>query len=61
LFAANPFGLREFEGNERLDAAHTLPAGESIGLRYRFVFHQGDEKAARIAEAFADYAQEPKP
>jgi hypothetical protein len=34
----------------------TLPAGESVTLRYRFYFHQGDEKAGPVAEHFKAYA-----
>lgn len=56
LFAANPFGLKDFESNKTLDGSHTVPAGESITLRYRFVFHKGDEKASGIAKLFEQYA-----
>ena len=60
LFAANPFGLKDFEKNDKLNGSHTVQAGESIALRYRFVFHRGDEKAAAIAQAFEEYAAEEK-
>jgi len=61
LFAANPFGWHDFQGSDQVNGSHTVPKGESIHLRYRFVFHQGDEQTARIADAFADYAKEDKP
>ncbi|HUY34940.1 MAG TPA: PmoA family protein [Pirellulales bacterium] len=61
LFAANPFGWRDFQGSDQVDGSHTIAKGDSIHLRYRFVFHQGDEKTARIADAFAGYAKEQKP
>ncbi|MBX3415115.1 MAG: PmoA family protein [Pirellulales bacterium] len=58
LFAANPFGLHDFEPNAGKDGKHTLEPGESFTLRYRVLFHQGDEKSAKIAEAFEAYSQE---
>ena len=58
LFAANPFGLHNFKGSPEVDGSHTIAAGESITLRYRVVLHKGDEKAGRVAEAFAVYAKE---
>ena len=43
LFAANPWGLSDFSaGKERSD--HTMKKGESFTLRYRVIFHKGDEK-----------------
>ena len=36
----------------------TLPAGETITLRYRFLFHRGNEKDGGVAEAFQAYSQE---
>lgn len=61
LFAANPFGLHDFKGSEdKEEGAYTVPAGESITLRYRLIFHRGDEKSATIAESFKDYERQPK-
>jgi hypothetical protein len=58
LFAANPLGQHEFEGKRAPARAghHTIPAGGSLTLRYRVLFHMGDEKSARLAERFAEYA-----
>jgi hypothetical protein len=57
LFAANPFGIHDFESKP--DQPHvgdlTVPAGESITFRYRFYFHPGDEKEARVAEQYQAY------
>jgi len=58
LFTANPFGLQSLDKNSET-GAFTLKKGEKITLRHRFIFHTGDEKAAKIAEAYADYAKEP--
>jgi Family of unknown function (DUF6807) len=60
LFAANPFGLHDFTGSKDADGSYTLPAGESMTLRYRVIFHPGDEKEARVAEAFEAYSKEVK-
>lgn len=59
LFAANPFGLHDFQGKSDVDGAHTLAQGETITLRYRVIFHNGDDKAAAVAEAFKAYSAEP--
>ena len=42
------------------DGTTSLKSGERLKLRHRFLFHTGDEKSAKIAEAFADYAKEKK-
>ena len=55
LFAANPFGKKDFGIKEQ--GAYDLPSGESVSFRYRIILHKGDEKAAKIAEAFAAYAK----
>lgn len=58
LYGANPFGQHDYENLK--DQPHigdyTIPAGGSLTLRYRFFFHLGDEKAADVAAAYADYA-----
>jgi hypothetical protein len=59
LFAANPFGVHDFVPNAARDAGQfTLPAGQSVTFRYRVLLHRGDEKAGKVAEAFAQYAKE---
>ncbi len=57
LFAANPFGLHDFHGEDpKYDGTHHLAEGESITLRYRVIFHQGNHEEAKIADAFQAYA-----
>jgi hypothetical protein len=56
---ANPFGLNAFEGKPLGTGDMRIPAGESVTFRYRFVFHEGDPQAARIAERYARYAGTP--
>jgi hypothetical protein len=57
LFAANPFGEREFAGDTSHPVSYTLPEGKEITLRYRILLHRGDEKQGHIAEAFAEFAK----
>jgi hypothetical protein len=58
LFTANPFGLQSLDKDSE-SGAFTLKKGEKVSLRHRFIFHTGDEKAAKIAEAWEEYAKEP--
>lgn len=57
LFTANPFGLKSLDKDAET-GAFTLKKGEKITLRHRFIFHKGDEKSAKIAEAYEAYAKE---
>ncbi len=59
LFTANPFASRAFDKTAE-DATFELKKGERVKLRHRLIFHKGDEKAAKIAEAFEAYAKETK-
>jgi hypothetical protein len=57
LFAANQWGLHDFtNGKEHSD--YTMKKGDSFSLRYRVIFHKGDEKQGKIAEKFAEYTKE---
>ena len=38
------------------ESGYTLKNGESITLKYRVIFHTGDEKSAHVAARYADYA-----
>jgi hypothetical protein len=60
LLSANPFGRHDFEKLKDQPTAgdHVIPAGGELTLRYRLIFHRGDEKSARIADLFAAYAAE---
>lgn len=55
LFAANPFGVHDFEGDKSLDGSYTLSPGESITFSYRVLLHRGNEKDADVAGAFESY------
>lgn len=61
---ANPFGLQAFEGKPSGTGDMTIPAGEQVTFRYRFLFHEGDPQQAQIAQRYRDYAEtasQPKP
>ena len=55
LFAANPFGLHEFEKKPKRTGDMPIAAGQSITFRYRFYIHQGDVKQAKVAEHYQQY------
>jgi hypothetical protein len=58
LFAANPFGKRYFEKlSDKTAGNHTIPAGQSLSLKYRFFFHLGDEKTAHVAREYSRWAR----
>jgi hypothetical protein len=59
LFGANPFGWHDYEkefAKEPHKGDYTVPAGGTLTLKYRLYFHFGDEKAAKIAERYSEYA-----
>jgi hypothetical protein len=61
LFAANPFGVHDFERlQDNMAGNHVLAKGESLTFRYRVVFHKGDASDANIAEVYKEYAAEKK-
>ncbi len=55
LFTANAFGQHSLDESAE-SGTFTLKNGENVQLRHRIIFHEGDEKAARIAEAYKAYA-----
>jgi hypothetical protein len=59
LFAANPFGLRDFTRDPNQDGSWTIPEGKSLTFRYRVIIHHGDYREAHIGEAYQKYAAEP--
>jgi hypothetical protein len=58
VFSANPVGVHDFEARTTPPGAgnYTIPAGGSLTLKYRLIFHTGDEKEAKLPERYADYA-----
>jgi hypothetical protein len=56
LFAANPFGVHDFEKKKEKDAGNmTVKSGESVTFKYRFYFHKGNVTDGKVAEQFAEY------
>jgi len=58
LFAANPFGWKDFGRPDRGD--YTLPAGESLRFAYRIILHKGDTASLGAPGYFQAYAQPPE-
>ena len=54
LIAVNPFGPKRSKGDGKL----SLPAGQSLTLRYRFLFHGLPGPDAAIAKRYAAYVAE---
>ncbi|MBM3861755.1 MAG: hypothetical protein FJ395_19190 [Verrucomicrobia bacterium] len=57
LFAVNPFGIHDFEKKPAGAGDLKIESGKSVTFRYRFVFHEGDEKQGRIAERYNEFAK----
>lgn len=57
LFTANPFGLKSVAG-ESEEAPLVLKKGETFTMRHRILFHRGDERSAKISEAWSKYEKE---
>ena len=60
LFAANPFGLKEFTKDKSKDGSYRLENGMSMVFRYRVFFHPGAARDARVAEVWNGFAHPPK-
>ena len=58
LFAANPFGVHDFEKKPPGAGNLVIPAGQSLTFRYRFYLHRGDEKQGKVAQRYQEYAAE---
>jgi len=56
LFAANIFGLHDFENDKTKDGSLTLALGGTLRFRYRVVIHPGDFRDAHIARLYEEYA-----
>lgn len=56
LFAANPFGVHDFEKKPAGAGNLVIPAGQSVTFRYRFYLHDGDEKQGQVAARYKEYA-----
>ena len=59
LFAANPFGRKDFE-KDSPPLNFSLNPGESATLLYRILIHSGHLTPSQLKESFTNYRQEPK-
>jgi len=57
LFAANPFGLHNFLGSDKVDGSFTLKPGQAFSFYYRVIFHRGGAKDIDLDKAFQTYAK----
>jgi hypothetical protein len=58
LFAANPFGKHDFEKLEDKTAGNvTLPAGESLTLKYRVLISAGEPDQAKLKAEFEAFSK----
>lgn len=56
LFAANPFGIHDFERKPAGSGKLVVSAGEKLTFRYRLLFHRGDVRQGHVAERFSQFA-----
>jgi hypothetical protein len=57
LFAANPFGVKDFTGDKTKDGSMVVEVGHPVTFRYRVVIHPGDAQSAHIAALYQTYAE----
>ena len=55
LFAANPFGVHDFERKPAGAGNLVIAPGKSVTFKYRFYIHEGDEQQAKVAERYQAY------
>lgn len=55
LFAANPFGVHDFEKKPAGTGNLVMPPQGTLTFKYRFYVHEGDETQAKVAERYAEY------
>ncbi len=56
--AADPFGGHTIGGEPPGTGDMTIKSGESVTFRYRYLFHEGDPRQAKLAERYACFAKE---
>ncbi len=59
LVTANIFGKSHFESlDDKTAGEYVVPAGESLGFRWRFAFHEGGPESADVEGLFRAFAAE---
>jgi len=56
LLTTNPFAIQSFDKKNPEKGGYTLEEGKELTLRYRILFHRGDEKEGKVGERHAEYA-----
>jgi methane monooxygenase PmoA-like len=56
LFAANIFGVRDFENDTSKDGSLTIGPGQPLRFRYRVIIHPGNYQSAGIGDQYQKYA-----
>ena len=56
LFAANPFGVSDFEKKPKGIGNVTIPEGENLTFKYRIYIHKGNYEQGKVAERYKEYA-----
>jgi hypothetical protein len=57
LFAANPFGIKDFEPDLKKDGTVVLQKGESLKFYHRVILHKGDANSLDIGKLYKEYAE----
>ncbi len=60
LFAANPFGVHDFEKAEKGTGDWTVAAGGEVRLRYRLLFHDGEVMSEELEAELGRYGRTPR-
>lgn len=60
LFAANPFGIHDFEGKKDQEhlGDHKMAKGDTLQLRYRFFFGKGKPMPKAMTAKYEEYVKE---
>jgi hypothetical protein len=56
LFAANIFGVHDFENDKSRDGSLTIKPGQPLRFRFRVVIHPGNAAAAGIREIYQQFS-----
>ncbi|MBM4042626.1 MAG: hypothetical protein FJ290_29405 [Planctomycetes bacterium] len=57
LLTTNPFAIQSFDRKAEEKGGYTLDEGKELTLRYRVLFHLGDEKEGKVGERWEEYAK----
>jgi hypothetical protein len=57
LFAANPFGISDFERKPKGTGNITIEDGNSLTFKYRIYIHKGNNEQGKVAEHYKEYIE----